>query len=465
MDLHDAARSGSESLLRALLDGGAALDRANILGDTPLLEACEGGHVECAKVLLKAGARPSVSAENGATPLYWALRHRSEELVRALLEAGACPHERGPRRRYGDTMFQRSKPPAEFSDGLAPIHWAASFGNVTCLKLLVEAGADPEAQREELTAAYFANAMGHADCVQFLQSVVLTAIYQLPISLPPGFLHAYMFYSRHFPRVRITNRWHRDPDGTEHTSIIDENAELEKVRPDLDMPGWEIKEPHQVECLAYRARRFAQWGMREESEAYVRKLRFLGHEGFARYILRQTSEEMSKFPRRTEYAEHLAEEGDDAAAEFAFSSIADYYDTLPNMSICVFYRYYNLRDFADFMLSRDRIDAAIGLLDRAGRSSQSRPLLAAKSLFLRLAVSPSPPTYAWLKELLTEETLSSELGDPSEDEGLRNSLAHARDVCHPDLGLLTALYEVFLGTRDLGDLDAFEAWQGEKSPC
>ena len=51
--LHYAMRSGSLAIVKALVQGGAAVDVKNFYNDTPLSVACQLGHLEIAEYLIK----------------------------------------------------------------------------------------------------------------------------------------------------------------------------------------------------------------------------------------------------------------------------------------------------------------------------------------------------------------------------------------------------------------------------
>ena len=56
---------------------------------TPLLYACQGGHIEAARVLLENEAEVNSCSIHRATPLMWAAVQGHEELCRLLIKWGA----------------------------------------------------------------------------------------------------------------------------------------------------------------------------------------------------------------------------------------------------------------------------------------------------------------------------------------------------------------------------------------
>ena len=111
--LHHAVRQGHVNATLALLDGGADIDRLSGDHTTPLLMAAINGQWDLAGVLLERGADPTIASNAGATPLYAVLEREWEprasyahptahqqqrtthlEMMKLLLEAGADPDAR-----------------------------------------------------------------------------------------------------------------------------------------------------------------------------------------------------------------------------------------------------------------------------------------------------------------------------------------------------------------------------------
>ena len=96
--LHIAAGSGSTEVVRALLDGGAALNKKDLSGCSPLHWAAarpdEDGFA-VAQLLLERGARDDIENEMGKTPQAWAERCGNDPVAgllkdhRAKLDAAA----------------------------------------------------------------------------------------------------------------------------------------------------------------------------------------------------------------------------------------------------------------------------------------------------------------------------------------------------------------------------------------
>jgi len=69
--------------------GNALLDQRNLAGCTPLYQAVQYGHIDCAGALLALGASLESRTRSGATPLYIASDRGHLSLVNLLLDAGA----------------------------------------------------------------------------------------------------------------------------------------------------------------------------------------------------------------------------------------------------------------------------------------------------------------------------------------------------------------------------------------
>ena len=171
-----AAREDRPALAQLLLNAGADVNDTANDGTTPLLVATVRGHAALAIFLLEQGADPNADGA-GYTPLHWAagswhteltgrlrgiaterddewqslnaVRSGKLELVEALLAHGADP----------DARLERSPPQFGFASsrfrvslvGATPFLLAAMDGNVSVMRALAGAGADPLWGTEENT--------------------------------------------------------------------------------------------------------------------------------------------------------------------------------------------------------------------------------------------------------------------------------------------------------------------------
>ena len=85
--LHRAVYGGNEDVVRALLDGGADIDKADATGNTPLHLAVASGAQRVMYTLLQAGASLSAKNADGWTPVKLAQREEQTEIAAFLREA------------------------------------------------------------------------------------------------------------------------------------------------------------------------------------------------------------------------------------------------------------------------------------------------------------------------------------------------------------------------------------------
>lgn len=157
-ELTDAAASGDGTTVRRLLAQGVpVMAGAPVTGATALHQAAAGGHVSVIEVLIAAGAKVDAPDADGATPLVYAAYHGRQRAVAALLDAKA----------------DFSQVPAKQVHAL---NAAMLSGSLPVVKLLVQAGADPDlddvfgkdANRyaKQLGRADLAEVLAHATVVQ-----------------------------------------------------------------------------------------------------------------------------------------------------------------------------------------------------------------------------------------------------------------------------------------------------------
>jgi uncharacterized protein len=162
-----AARQGYVESARALVDGGADINKVNAGdGTSPLLTAIINGEFDLAMLLIERGANVSLSAKNnGVDPLWaaanvpWQPRTRFPQpqemelqkatyldVMHALLEKGADPNHRissHPWYLVYTGCGNRNCGLADTSGSTA--FWRAAYGtDLLAMKLLVAYGADPD---------------------------------------------------------------------------------------------------------------------------------------------------------------------------------------------------------------------------------------------------------------------------------------------------------------------------------
>lgn len=91
-ELHHAAAEGSVAKTKAALAAGAAVDWADdVVGNSAIHEAAQGGHADVIRVLLAAGADVDKIGKADGTPLGMAAAANQLDAAKALLKAGANP--------------------------------------------------------------------------------------------------------------------------------------------------------------------------------------------------------------------------------------------------------------------------------------------------------------------------------------------------------------------------------------
>ena len=137
----------TRSALGAILAAAVAMYGA----DTRLPEAAMKGDQAVVQSLLKQKVDVNVAQGDGNTALHWAVYRDDIEMTRLLIQAGANPNAKT---RLGD---------------VTPLHLAATNGNAAVIDLLLKAGADANAPNGNgTTPLMFASAAGRADAIKLL---------------------------------------------------------------------------------------------------------------------------------------------------------------------------------------------------------------------------------------------------------------------------------------------------------
>ncbi|KAI9185742.1 hypothetical protein LWI28_010266 [Acer negundo] len=180
--LHFAAREGKTEVCKYLLEElKLDVDTEDEDGETPILHAARQGHTETTKYLFEHGANPAIASNLGATalhhsagigniellmylllkgvevdsqsdsgtPLIWAAGHGQPEAVKVLLEHNANPD-------------------SETEDNITPLLSAVAAGSLTCLDLLVQAGAKVNIIAGGATPLHIAADIGSIEIIKCL---------------------------------------------------------------------------------------------------------------------------------------------------------------------------------------------------------------------------------------------------------------------------------------------------------
>ncbi len=120
--------------------------------ESALMLASIKGHVDLVHQLI---AKDADVNKAGWTPLHYAASGAKPQIMRILLEHSA----------YID---------AESPNGSTPLMMAAMYGNAECVKILLDAGADPSLKNQlGLTASDFARPVARLDSLSLIEAAVL----------------------------------------------------------------------------------------------------------------------------------------------------------------------------------------------------------------------------------------------------------------------------------------------------
>jgi ankyrin repeat protein len=155
--LHHAAEGGYKEVAALLLSSGAHASSRNVRGYTPLISACEKGHLSVVQVLLEHTGSQGLEAKDtkGWTALHRAADEGHEETAAFLLDQGADATATND--YYGET----------------PLMLACYKGHRGIMQVLIQhMGEEGLEMRErwEMTALHVAAAWGHAETVALLLS-------------------------------------------------------------------------------------------------------------------------------------------------------------------------------------------------------------------------------------------------------------------------------------------------------
>src|SRR5262245_47249755 len=167
-DVNLRSEDGSTALLWAahwndlqtaelLVRAGADANVANDFRMTPLSQACTNASSAMVDLLLKAGANPNTPIATGETPVMTCARSGNAETVRMLVVHGADVNATEPAQHQTAAMWAAAERhtqvlrtlievnadlKAHTKTGFTPLHFAARFGDVESVSMLLDAGVD-----------------------------------------------------------------------------------------------------------------------------------------------------------------------------------------------------------------------------------------------------------------------------------------------------------------------------------
>ncbi|MBD94842.1 MAG: hypothetical protein CL482_11380 [Acidobacteria bacterium] len=158
-----AAMNGDATVVRMLLEAGADPNGGPVERERPLMRAAWVGSLDVVTALLDAGADPNgAEPGRGQTALMWAVSERHPTVVEMLLERGADVH--------AATVSHLTGRAAERDvTGYTPLLFAARVGDLESARMLLDADANPNAAAtDRLTALGLATIRGHVDVAMLL---------------------------------------------------------------------------------------------------------------------------------------------------------------------------------------------------------------------------------------------------------------------------------------------------------
>jgi len=166
----EAALLGDYEIMEALLEAGADPDSSNADNQTALMIVARSANLETARLLLEHGANVNATEKwQGQNAVIWAAAQSQPEMLKLLLEAGGNPDSRSlPNQRDRQISAERRfqwRP----AGGITALGYAAREGCLACVEILVEAGADmDQGDAENVTPLLLAVMNLRFDTAKFL---------------------------------------------------------------------------------------------------------------------------------------------------------------------------------------------------------------------------------------------------------------------------------------------------------
>lgn len=138
-----AAEVANVAMLELLLDAGADADSPNPEDQTALMLVARTGNVEAARLLLSHGATIDAREQWGEqTALMWASARRHPAMMALLLDQGADPDAQSTARDYKRHVTAEGRAKNMDAGGLTPLLYAIRENCLACVGVLIEHGVD-----------------------------------------------------------------------------------------------------------------------------------------------------------------------------------------------------------------------------------------------------------------------------------------------------------------------------------
>lgn len=168
--LSEAAIVADPQIIRLLLEAGAKANARNPEGQTALMVVARTDRIESAKLLLRYGADVNAAEDwRGQTALMWAAKEGQPEMIRLLVKHGARLDARSKVNDWARQITAEPRAQWRPAGGLTALLLAAREGELSSVKALIEAGADPNLSDPEDVSPMLIAAMNyHFDVVAYL---------------------------------------------------------------------------------------------------------------------------------------------------------------------------------------------------------------------------------------------------------------------------------------------------------
>lgn len=168
--LSQAAIIGNADVIALLLEAGADANEKGADDQTPIMVLARTNNTDAAEVLLEGGADVNaVEKWRGQTALMWAAAQKQPAMVELLLQAGANPDAQSLPNNWERQVTAEPRMKVLPAGGLTPLLYAAREGCTECVRLLIDAGADiNKTDPEAVTPLLMANLNAKWDSAKLL---------------------------------------------------------------------------------------------------------------------------------------------------------------------------------------------------------------------------------------------------------------------------------------------------------